>query len=285
MKKISVSVFIIVVTVIFDSYLFPFAVEELRIGGRLFTVLENSIRFVFLFFFVKLLFQFLAWFYRNKKKIEIPKTDNFLLGLDNLFYLIASIGAILTLLSFWGIDVKTLFTTLSIVAAAISIISKDYITEIIGGILIAFSGSISIDDTVLIGTQKGKVMNMTLTKITLLNDDDDIIFLSNNKVYNSDIINYTKNEIKKVSIDFEIKLDKINTIEELERSLTSELAEFKDHIETDSYYLKTVQLTQDSLSLKFQYVLLKTNRELEKSIRKKTVRKVINYIKKSSPGL
>ena len=73
-----------------------------------------------------------------------------------------------------------------------------------------------INDYVKIGTVKGKIIDINLTKIALLNDDDDVIFLPNNRVFTSDIINYTRREIRKVSVDFEMDLKALHTVEELD---------------------------------------------------------------------
>jgi small-conductance mechanosensitive channel len=221
----------------------------------------------------------LSALYRRGKKIPAHKADNVIIGLRNIYYIILTFATIITILGFWGIDVKTLFTTLSIVAAAIAIISKDYISEIISGIIISFSREISIDDYVKIGEHKGKIADIHFTKIALLNDDDDVIFLPNNKVFTSEIVNYTRREIKKVSIEFEVMIASIQTVEALERDLIESVSEYQDHIEPESYNLKIVDINKDSLELKFQYVLREINRELEREIRRKTVRRVVNYVK------
>lgn len=236
-----------------------------------------------------LLIQFLIWWYRKSKTIEEGRADNVLIGLKNVFYILIFGAALVTALSLFGVDLRTLFTSLSIVAAAIAIISKDYISEIISGIIISFSSEIMINDYVKIGTVKGKIIDINLTKIALLNDDDDVIFLPNNRVFSSDIINYTRREIRKVSVEFELDLKAIHTVEELEAELSAVLTDFHQHIEPNSFNLKIVEIRKDSLSLKFQYKLTAIDRELERDIRRATVRRVVNYVKENysptDPGL
>jgi small-conductance mechanosensitive channel len=228
-----------------------------------------------------LLIQFLSWWYRKSKTIEEGRADNVLIGLKNIFYILLFGAALVTALSLFGVDLRTLFTSLSIVAAAIAIISKDYISEIISGIIISFSSEIMINDYVKIGTVKGKIIDINLTKIALLNDDDDVIFLPNNRVFSSDIINYTRREIRKVSVEFELDLKAIHTVEELEAELSAVLADYHQHIEPNSFNLKIVEIRKDSLSLKFQYTLTAIDRELERDIRRATVRRVVNYVKEN----
>lgn len=227
----------------------------------------------------RLLVAILSFFYRKNKKLPPTKNDNVLMGLRNIYYIVLTGAALITLLGFWNIDLKTLFTTLSIVAAAIAIISKDYVSEIISGIIISFSREVVIDDYVKIGEHKGKIMDINFTKIALLNEDDDVIFIPNNKFFSSEILNYTRREIKKVSIEFEVLTSAVRTIEELEADLIRSIKEYQAHIEPKSYNLKVVDIRKDSMSLKFQYILKEINRDLEREIRRKTVRRLVNYIK------
>jgi len=183
------------------------------------------------------------------------------------------------ILGFWDIDVKSLLTSLSIVAAALAIISKEYVNSIISGFIISFSHEISIDDYVKISGYKGKILDISLSKITLLNDDDDIIYIPNDKVYLGEIINYTKREIRKVSIDFELSLDYFTNMEVLEKTLIDSLKDYKSYIEEDSFNVKVVDVKHDFLYLKFQYTLKEINRDVERQIRKQTIRQIVNNIR------
>lgn len=223
--------------------------------------------------------------YRGRKRMDPKQVDNVILGLENLYILLLVGATILTIFSFFGIPPRELFTSLTIVAAAIAILSKDFISEIISGMIIAFSKEIALDDNVKIGDKKGKVIDITLTKIALLNDDDDIIYLPNNKVHSSEIVNYTRKEIRKVSIEFELNIQALRTtVDELESDLRLAISEYQQYIEPNSYNLKIVEIKKDNLVLKFQYILKQPNRELEREIRRKTVRQVVNYVKKNLPA-
>lgn len=218
--------------------------------------------------------------YRRRNHIPKDKPNNVVLGFQNLYILLSTSVIIITVLSFFGIDIKSLFTGLTIVAAAISIITKDYIVNIISGIAISFSDEISIGDYVKIAEHKGKVMDISISRITLLNDDDEIIYIPNNTAFLSNIINYTKKGIRKVSIEFEVNLAFLDTIEALETDLIECLSDYHESIESGSFKLRIVEIKKDSLALKFQYTLKSINRELEREIRRKTVRRVVNHIGK-----
>jgi hypothetical protein len=177
-----------------------------------------------------------------------------------------------------GFDLFTFFTSLSIFAAALAVLSKDYISNVVSGTLIAFSDEINIGDTVQIGGKKGKVTDITLSKFILLNDDDDYVILPNSTVFSNEIINYTRREIRKTSIDFEIDIKHMKNVVELESELVATLSDFNQLIRSDSYRLKIVEIKKDLVSLKFQYTLDNSNRELERDIRRATIRKVLQII-------
>lgn len=252
--------------------------------GRVGNFVNAILHFLAFALSTNLIILLLIALYRRSKKLKPKQVDNMVVGLQNIYYLILAFAIILTVAASFGFAPRELFTSLSIVAAAIAIISKEYISEIISGMIIAFSHELSIDDYVKIGGQKGKIIDITLTKIALLNDDDDILFLPNNRVFTSEIVNYTRKEIKKVSIEFELNIQALKTVEELEKDLIQALADYREHIQPGSYLLKIVEIRKDSLSLKFQYVLDQINRELEREIRRKTVRRVVNYVKQNLPG-
>ncbi len=216
--------------------------------------------------------------YRRRQNLPADKPDNVMVGIQNIYIILVTVVVLVAALSFFGIDMKSLFTGLTIVAAAIAILTKDYIANIISGISISFSDEISIGDYVKIAEHKGKVMDISISRIALLNDDDDTIFIPNNTVFTSNIINYTKKGIRKVSIEFEMNLAFLDTIEELENDLIECLSDHHGSIEEGSFELKIVEIKKDSLDLKFQYTLKSINRELERDIRRKTVRRVVNHI-------
>ncbi|MFZ1705810.1 MAG: mechanosensitive ion channel domain-containing protein [Saprospiraceae bacterium] len=243
--------------------------------------MKSSINFLILLVGINIVTAFLLMVYRIRKKLAYKYTDNVIVGVNNIYYIIVTIGVIIMLLGFWGIDVSKLLTSLSIVAAALAIISKEFVASIISGIIISFSNDINIDDYVKIGINKGKILDITLTKTIMLNEDDDIIFIPNDKVYLSEIINYTRRDIKKVSIDFELDLIYLDSLNSLESALKENLKEYSHLIESNTLSLKIVDIHKDYLLFKFQFKLKEINRETEKLIRKKTVRIIVDIINKT----
>ena len=94
----------------------------------MYDVLYSVVSFLLLLTVVNIVTAILIITYRLRKNIPYKYTDNVINGINNLYYIIVTIGVMLMILGFWGIDLKNLLTSLSIVAAAIAIISKEYVS-------------------------------------------------------------------------------------------------------------------------------------------------------------
>ncbi|MBK6995074.1 MAG: mechanosensitive ion channel [Lewinellaceae bacterium] len=181
-----------------------------------------------------------TWWYRRRHKIK--RDDNFIIGVGQIYLLLLVVGLVVGLLSLFRIDVRQLFTSLSIVFAGIAILTKDYISNMINGMIITFSGQLSIGDNVRIGLHRGKITDITLQNIHLLNDDDDMIYIPNSLLLISEVVNYTKRDIKRTSIEFEIDLKHLKNVEELEQILIETLGPFQDLIKPESHYLRVAEV-------------------------------------------
>lgn len=217
--------------------------------------------------------------YSKSQNNSVDQKDNVHFGIDNIAKLLVGIGLIIMLFGIFGIDIKALLTSLSIVAAAIAIISKDFIYDFLIGLYFSFTKNFEINEYVKLADQKGKIIEIAMLKVMLLNDDDDVVIIPNSKIYNCEITNYTKRDIRMMSIDFQLDIKHLEEgVDNLEQELTSSLGDFSEFIESNSYNLKIVEMKKDYLDLKFQYKLKRIDRELQKKIRRQTVRKIFDYV-------
>lgn len=235
----------------------------------------------FLIFYISLVFtaNLAKYIYSKRNKISSSKKNNVHFGIENIANFMISIAAIIMIISaFSGVNPKELLTSLTIVAAAIAILSKEYIVDFISGIYLSFSSTFEIGDYVKIDSLKGKVVEISMLKVKVLNDDDDIVIIPNTKVHYNDIINYTKKDARFMTVDFQIALKYIDNIERLEKEIISSLKSFSQYIEPRTYNLKVVEMKVDYLELKFQYTLKLVDMDVQRKIRKKTIREVFNFI-------
>jgi small-conductance mechanosensitive channel len=229
--------------------------------------------FLLLLDFIQLV---VIFFYRRRKRIR--GSDNFIVGIGHIYSIVLVMGLIIGVLSLLRIDPKSLLTSISIVFAGLAIITKEYVSNMITGMINTFSGEISIGDNISIGLHKGKVLDVTLQKVHLLNDDDDVIYIPNTLFHTMEVVNYTKRLIKRTSVEFEIGISHLNNVEEIEKMLIETLSPFNELIQEESYYLRTAEVRKDYVVMKFQYILKVPNKEMERVIRRKTVRQVVEFI-------
>lgn len=216
--------------------------------------------------------------YTVQFRVTNPGEANFLYGINHIATVVLLLGTVVYLFQLFGVDIRTLITSVSIVAAAIAIVTKEYISDFLVGLYFSFSKNFTIGDYVRMGDYRGKITELQIFKLRLLNDDDDSVLIPNSKVYNTEITNYTRHDVRLMSVDFELGVAHLSMIEQLEADLIASLDELRDLIEPDSYNLRIVDMRKDAIIMKFQYKQKHFDREVQRSIRKKTVRRVFNYI-------
>jgi len=211
-------------------------------------------------------------FYRPQGGV---KKDNFTTGISQIARIVYSLLFAVIIMSLFTISVKEAITTLSLLAAALVLITKDYISNLINGMYMTFARIVNIGDTVKIAESHGKIIDITLSNVHLLNEDDDIVYIPNNNVFTSQIINYTRRELKKSSIDFELNVEYIDQLERLEREIIFALKDQQELILPESMVLKVNSIKHDYCAFKFQYIL---NDPLNKQHDNRIRRQVIAYV-------
>ena len=214
-------------------------------------------------------------FYRPQGGV---KKDNFTAGLSQIARIVYSLIFGVLVLSMFSISMKEAITTLSLLAAALVLITKDYISNLINGMYMTFARIVNIGDTVKIADTKGKIIDITLSNVHLLNEDDDIVYIPNNNVFQGHIINYTRRELKKSSIDFELDIAQIEHLEKLEREIIYALRDLQDLIQAESMVLKVNSIKHQFCSFKFQYILNDTlNKEHDNKVKRQVIAFVMRY--------
>lgn len=244
----------------------------------LYRVVYYSAWFVAFSAFSELFKHIFFHYYRRKKGLKNNQTNNIIEAMNNLHYILLFFAVIITILSFFNLKFINFVTSLSIVAAAIAVVSKDYLANIISGLITVFSKEIEIDDNIQIREHRGKVKEINLSNVVLLNDDDDVVYIPNNIIYSTDFINYSKRKIRKTSIDFVLNTKFLKSADELEAILYETLKEDIKYISEKSINLRIEDIQNDHIAFKYQFTLKQPNREIEKAIRKKVKRQVLNLM-------
>src|SRR6056297_105013 len=119
----------------------------------------RSVLLFFIFYIaVNMISNTAKYLYSRRNKISRDKKNNVHFGIENIASFALTIGVVFTLLSVFGVDPIKIITSLSIVAAAIAILTKEFILDFISGIYLSFSHTFEVNDYVKIDNQKGKIV-------------------------------------------------------------------------------------------------------------------------------
>jgi small-conductance mechanosensitive channel len=245
-------------------------------------IFKAILNFVLFWMIVNLVSRFVRYYFTRKFGLKKGEKDNIHYGINNITKVLIAFAAIFSVFGAFGIEIKEIVASLSIVAAAIAIIAKDFVFDFLVGLYFSFSEDFDMGDHVKINNIKGKIVEIGLQRIKFQNEDDDIVIIPNSKIYNNEIINYTKRDLRLTSIDFQLDINRIGNIESLEKELIKTLKGFEQYIEPQTYNLKVLDIKKDYIDFKFLYRIHKLDSDLQKQIRKKTIKEVFNYISKRS---
>ncbi|HRI01613.1 MAG TPA: mechanosensitive ion channel [Saprospiraceae bacterium] len=253
--------------------------DKNKLPDLYYTPVVNSIlHFLIYALGVNLIIRITQLIYRKRKKLGDKYSDNVITGLQNIYYLLIGIGLIVMLVGFFGIEFSKLLTGLSIVAAAIAIISKEIVTDVLCGIGFTFSKDMAIGDYVRIGDMKGKIIDINLNRIVLQSDDDDVIYINNTRAYNTEIVNYTQKEIRKYNVNFSLSQDRAISKEELLSMVKLTLSNYHEFVESDSVHIKLMNITKDEIQYKVQFKLNQVKPEIADQIKVKLMELLLKRI-------
>lgn len=216
-------------------------------------------------------------------KFYLQKTDdhkvqpNFMIGIDRISWILnVNIFLIAFMLAF-NIKPLEFLTSITIVAAAIALLTKDYITNIVNGLIIMFSEQLEIGDKITVGKNTGFIRDITLVNLVLKAETGEIILVPNNLIFSSDVINYSKNESHQVILDSEIPFHSKVQLHELETDLSKELKPFSDRVFVEGAQLTVLERKPESLIVRFQFPIKSGEKEIEKNAKRALNQAIINW--------
>ncbi|MEA5451209.1 mechanosensitive ion channel family protein [Leptolyngbya sp. CCNP1308] len=116
------------------------------------------------------------------------------------------IGSIVAL-GVLGLNFTTLLGTLGLTSVAIGFSLKDVLSNYISGVILLAARPFRISDQVVIGSYEGTVVQIQLRATTMRTYDGRLVYIPNQKVFQSSIVNNTESPVRRsdviVGIDYE----------------------------------------------------------------------------------
>ena len=252
--------------------------------NRLYTALASYKEYIVLLFLIFAARYLAIAIYKRRKKVK--GIDNYIIGLNNLTYVLLSILIFFFILQLFGITLKDFFTSITIIAAALAIVFKDYILNGLNGMLLMFGETLQIGDHIRVGVHKGTIQNITLMNVHLNSDDEDLIIIPNNTFVNSEITNYSRNPRHHSSIEFEVRSAQSIDAIKLEEQLIKAMAVESPIIREGTQRLRIVEFKNDLVHYRFRFGLLQYDSKDETRIKQllwKEILRIINVQKPVKP--
>lgn len=240
------------------------------------THLISAVMGFFLFFLLaELSRDVLTYLYKRRKKMAFKHTDNVLVGLNNIYFLILCGAGLYFILHLLKLKPSQFFTGLSLISAALAVIMKDYISNILSGMIMAFSDKLKIGDYIQLGDQIGEIIDFSLTMVTLKNDDDEIVYVPASTIYNHKLINYSSMDFNSVTVHFEINNKMKIPFFELDAKISEAMQVYKMYLADNGKGVLLINhVHQESTQFKYSYILKQKNILLNRKI-KATILKVV----------
>ncbi|WP_339868542.1 mechanosensitive ion channel domain-containing protein [uncultured Algoriphagus sp.] len=212
-----------------------------------------------------------------KRTEESRVQPNFVIGIDRLSTLLNIMILLVTLMLAFGVRPLEFLTSITIVAAAIALLTKDYITNIVNGLIIMFSDQLEIGDKILIGKNIGFIRDITLINMVLKTETGEIVIVPNTLVLTSEVVNYSKNNSHQVILDSEIPFYSVIQLNDLEKTLNESLGTFSDFVYVEGAQLNVIERKPESIVIRYQFPIKSGEKTVEKNVKKTINQSLINW--------
>ncbi len=215
----------------------------------------------------------------NKKNAR----GNFVLGINRLTAVLNAMLFGIAIMIALGINPKEFLTSLTIVAMAIAVTFRDYITNMISGLFIMFSDQLSVGDKIKVNHDKGRIEDITLSNIVLKNEEDDIVLIPNNIFFSQALTNLSVHRSKFFHVKFELPLAVAAHSDNLEEELR---LSFRAHPELDmkeDLKLKVEEVGKDFVRYKIELVANTASDRLHKEVENDVLKQILAYQSKLHP--
>lgn len=206
-------------------------------------------------------------FYLQKRE-DSKVQPNFVIGIDRISSILNVIAIVISFMLAFGIKPLEFLTSITIVAAAIAILTKDFISNIINGLIIMFSDQLEVGDKIHIGNSTGFIRDITLSNIILKNDTGEIIIIPNSMVLSSEVINYSKNNTHQMIFDTELPYSTDLQLNGLEEKLTESLSAFTDFVFLEGSQLNVLERKAENVLVRYQFPIKSGEKATEIQVRK-----------------
>lgn len=212
-----------------------------------------------------------------QQREETKVQPNFVVGIDRIEFLLNLLAILISSMLAFGIRPLEFLTSITIVAAAIALLTKDYITNIVNGLIMMFSDQLEIGDKVQIGRHTGFIRDITLINLVLKNDAGEIVLIPNTMALTTDVVNYSKNNLHQLIFDAELSIKNELQLNELEGVLEAILEQYHLVVQKEGAQLTLLDRKIDTVFIRYQFPIKSGEKEAEIQVKKSINQTLINW--------
>ena len=228
------------------------------------SLILSAIRFVIVSFY-------------NARHAQKAVRGNFVLGINRLTAILNTLFLIIAIMVAFGINPKEFVTSMTIVAMAIAVIFRDYITNLISGLIIMFSEQLSVGDSIKVGENKGRIVDITFANIELQNEEDDIVMIPNNLMFTNPMVNLSAHRSNLFTVKFELPFDTAKDVKTLEDGIRNVVLNHPDLSDDNDFVLQVMEIAKDSVRYKLELYANTSSNKMHRIIENEILREILLF--------
>lgn len=193
-------------------------------------------------------------FFTDFMKVFDIEVDKLLIPfMSKVLRLALMIIAVALIASTWGFDVGTFVAGLGIGGLAFALAAKDTLANMFGGAVLITEKPFTLGDWIIVGEVEGTVedINFRSTKIRKFNKS--VVTVPNSRVADSNIINYSKRNIRRISYELKIHIDTpVHDVKKVVKDIEDMLI-LHEGVHNETIFVKFNKFGESSLNIFLYY--------------------------------
>lgn len=218
--------------------------------------------------------------YRKRNKFSEEHYDNLTIGISYLMSILHVVLFTIYLFYYFNVDVLSLLTIIGIFFAGLSWLLKDYIVNIINGLIIMFSRNLMIGNYVLINGYKGIIKNITFIYTTIKTDEGNLMYIPNTVILSNEVLNYSQAKTKNIVFNFDLSTKYFNKVNKLNDFITKKVNEEYPELVKD-FDMRIGKIKTKSVNIVYQVTLKKYTFNIEKEVTNFIKQNILEFIHKN----
>jgi small-conductance mechanosensitive channel len=203
--------------------------------------------------------------------------DHFVVTITQVAYLMAGVLLFFMLLLLFRVNIREFLTSMSLVAAALALVFKDYVSNALNGMIFMFSDTFTVGDLVRIGNHKGRIEGINLLNVQLRTDNDELVLIANNLVLQLVTVNYSKGSYHTIMVEFSVPASRVAELEGLEAEIRRDVQLITGPLPGDADWLQVREIREGHAYCAWHLRMPRPDDVTEREVRQRVWKKIARF--------